>query len=464
MLELPNIPDPLKSLSDRERVDPEQHGRLQKEAAKYISHLSWKMGLHAAARYPDFPNSEEEFRSGVTTGTAESEAFADLAAPMVSDEVRRLLQREYCRSLDPLSWDEQTFHDSLEQRIAFSYLVQTGFLAQYREGLIPGHRLVDYILSPNLSPDDFFRADCIHENEFEELQKRFGSAVILESLAAGDPRKTALTLQRDHLLERLSQHPTSERLDLRSLERVDPGSVELARELYRTLAQALRQLGLDRFRALDVQQEAFALLVESGKEEAESFLKTHFPQPKQRERVFRDLCRRLNEYTGQELSISSSRFEDDVSDWLQERGIKARRHPLYREVDGFTTTRNFRADFVIGDRSSGVLIEIVSLEDEFIHNDDYRARLQQKRALAHSAGWSYMELCEFDFCALERILDPFVHWDRFPDEIYDREPKALPPAISPGSAKQHRVLLPPKPRSKYPFCTNPYVLAAERAA
>ncbi|MBN1645918.1 hypothetical protein JW868_02665 [Candidatus Woesearchaeota archaeon] len=133
-----------------------------------------------------------------------------------------------------------------------------------------------------------------------------------------------------------------------------------------------------------MRQNAFRLLIKEGQEAADTYLKGMRVKPHIRRKMIDELNEEIDDYRGENIGTVTSRFEREVGRVLGEKGIFYRRQIPYSKVTG--TERQYRMDYLVGDN----VIEVVDVEDDFIHTLAYWKRLEEKQELAEQAGLGFI--------------------------------------------------------------------------
>ena len=99
--------------------------------------------------------------------------------------------------------------------------------------------------------------------------------------------------------------------------------------------------------------------------------------------------KKYEHFIGKDSRVGKSEFEGYIADKLQQIGIFFRQQVPYRQV--MPTNRRFIMDFLIG----RTILETGSVEDDFIHNENYWNRMQEKQELALDNDYNFLFVDEF---------------------------------------------------------------------
>jgi len=234
---------------------------------------------------------------------------------------------------------------------------------------------------------------------------RFGTVALRSSLAEDDPLRREIDRELFELAPALNALPPLTRLNPREAAREAPAVWERASRLFGRFAWAIEDLAPVRVDTWEVKRAAVEAFISKGEAEACKVLSRWRVHAQLRGRIVEEIRENWLDFCGSGSNLSTSHFERAVLDEIKARGFFVRTQVPYREF--CATERRFRADMVLSVDAAAPLIlesregqllilEVTSLNDDFIHGPEYRARLGLKRALAEEAGHLFVELTEID--------------------------------------------------------------------
>lgn len=399
-------PDHVRSLDDVGALlqsEPEVARKLIDRCSRYLGYLQFHFSVFPLGRFPQrFPESYQEFFQALTPKAREEEFqrgrfHSQIVVDALSEELHRYRQR----TSEPATWTREMM-PTLRDKVVLEALRRDGLLksSPYLRGEVarvfeewePSRE--DYLSYAHYTPD-----------EFPGIVKRFGWVAVLGSMRPDDPVRIKTETEIGALGDILASYPPKLRLNPRAVLAHNKEVSAAAKALFGRLSWAVNDLAPIDIDPLEVRREAFRAFITEGAEGALGVLKEWRIPGMVRGKILEDFARNWSSYCGSGSGITTSAFEREVVKEIQARGFFVRTQVPYREL--CKTDRKFIADVVLTVESSApvvlestegklLIIEVSSLGDEFVHGDDYRRRMGEKKALAEAAGILFVELTELD--------------------------------------------------------------------
>lgn len=363
---------------------PELFAKLSDECESDINFLKLVYGFDFGLLLNNLPVTPEELAINFFSFYKVSALSADSAAVWLAEYFNRALIEEKRQEEQPELWKPSDF--DLEQRIILEKMHKQGMIQDYQLGLTSKHHLLNILYKTQPIPEDFFYCHVINPREYKQMQVRFGEAVLLNSLPKNSARYRQLLANIQRVGLGLNQ-AANQNLTLAQLKEKMPEVYALARQLYKTVQSAKNHLNISQ----DFQkarQQAFELFVNDQEQQAIALLSSLGLNLRkdQIQYIFNDFRKQLGIFIGVESNTNTSEFERAIENELANKGIFFRRQVAYSEFS--QTTKKYIADFVVGN----TIIEVSDGWDEFLHNDEYFERLNEKQRLAQSSGKNFIVL------------------------------------------------------------------------
>ncbi|MCB0352963.1 MAG: hypothetical protein KDD64_05535 [Bdellovibrionales bacterium] len=380
-----------QDLRDLQAEKPEAFKRVSRYAMQILSGLNNRDGVFEATRFPQsLPCCEAELRAFVRRDCEFPEA---VGSALVENFLFHLSAR-----LDPqlkqVRWPKRLSIEAIEDldtRVRYEMLCRGGYSAE--RDLRPSEQA--FVFEGDVVAHDYFRATCIRPHEFGKLISRYGKAVILSSLDPSETLAAEIQSGLQRIIQRFRNEPPEKTGRAEIFRSFFPQEFSDIRELLKHFSRAkslYRRHPMWNF----IQKTALQDYLQGNLEQASRYLSDCGLSVSKREEYLKGFERARRAYRGFDSGISRSHFEKEVSKFLQEQGALFREQVSYRTFS--STSRKFVADFVLlgDDNLPAAVIEITSLDDDFIHDEDYATRMSEKEELARTAGLGFYDLCEFD--------------------------------------------------------------------
>lgn len=404
---------------------PELIHRCLNQMNNQLHHLWKRSGIDFGILAERIP-SEKEFKNAAFFPEFLERTFSELF-----EYIHQTLKKEKELQEDPLEWTHDAF--DLEHRIKLEKLERSGMIEKYADRLVPKERLISYMYNHDTTSTPtramYYESRVIKTEEYADVQRRFGDAVILQSLPDTSPLKGVLVDAIGIVHDAVTSVDLVTRLHPKRFKQKYPREYALARKLfgnYESMLQAVagHSYSIDTTQILEEAQRKFVL-----KEDAATFLKEHKIRPHIREKMLKRFKRRLSAFTGHTSNVNTSKLEEEVQEYFESAGIFYRRQVPYRE---FTQTdKKYVADFIVGD----TVIEVIAKEDEFIHDAAYFTRLEEKKRLASARGLQFLVIDTLDAELLgirATIPEEAFHIEKQRAYIHPEEQQVRTPNISDG--------------------------------
>lgn len=454
-----NSPDRLTTLDEFGELLKSEPGvarKLVDRCSGYLGYLQFHFSVFPVGAFPQrFPESYEEFFKALTPKAREEEYvmkrfYSRILVDALSEEL--LYQRQ--RTCEPASWTREMM-PTLRDKVVFETLRRDGVFERSHYMKADVARVFEEY-EPRRS--DFIGYSHYTPDEYPGIVKRFGWVAVLNSMPPDDPLRVEAEEEIGVLGDILASYPAKLRLNPRAVLAHDKEVFAAAKDLFGRLSWAVHDLAPVEIDPIVVRREAFRAYIGAGREGALEVLKEWRTHAAVRGKILDDFARNWSTYSGSGSNITTSAFEREVVKLIQARGFFVRTQVPYREL--CDTERKFVADMVLAVDSPApvvlestegklLIIEVSSLGDDFVHGEEYRKRMAEKKALAHGAGILFVELTELD--PWRDFIDSLRGRREVPSGAFrwlDEQPKSVAPG---ASGEQPRKNFDEGRTSRYPF-------------
>ncbi len=377
----------------------------------------------------DIPKTIKQFSRGFPHCKNPNEI--DESINTLFKDIEEAIKKEEIKKINFLEKDLNEI-DDLEHRINLEKINKGDFLKENND-IISKENIIRAIFENKPSREDYIASSVIRPEEFDYVVKRFGLVGIMSNLNSDSREYKDIFSKVTEIQLHLNLLDFKERVKVKEFKKDKPGLYKNIRELFGRYEWALMDLFGHGFKPKDlskINKEAYILFINNRRDDAEEYMREYNVRPKHRRMFLSKFKKIYDGYRGLSSKVTTSTFENHIRKIFDRLNVFYRRQINYKDI--IKTDRKYIADFVVGN----IIIEVGSVEDNFIHDENYFRTIADKRELAEKAGYKFYFIDDVDKDYYKKTIKEAIKQAFVPKEVYElidepykKERSKLVPAV-----------------------------------